>query len=70
MGAVTAWALATWAKVTLFLALGVLLVWLLVAPGWFLLALVLGAVAEAYTVRQLAREWADEARLRCWWWNR
>jgi hypothetical protein len=70
MGAVTAWALATWVKVTLCLTLGVLLAWLLLSPGWFLLAAVLGIVGEAYTVRQLAREWADEARLRCWWWNR
>ena len=70
MGAVTAWALATWAKVTLVLVLGVLLAWLTLPPGWFLLAVVLSAVGEAYTVRQLVREWADEARLRCWWWNR
>jgi hypothetical protein len=70
MGAVTAWALETWAKVTVVLALGVLLAWLTLTPGWFLLALVLAAVGEAYTVRQLGREWADEARLRCWWWSR
>ena len=70
MGAVTAWALATWAKVTVVLFLGVLLAWLTLTSGWFLLTLVLAALGQAYTVRQLAREWADEARLRCWWWNR
>ena len=47
MGAVTAWTLATWAKVTLVLALAVLLAWLTLSPGWFLLAVVLGVVSVA-----------------------
>jgi hypothetical protein len=70
MAAVTAWALATWAKVTLVLALGVLLAWLTLSTYWFWFVTALAVLAECYTLRQLAREWADEARLRCWWWNR
>ena len=67
MGTVTAWALATWAKITFVLAVAVLIAWLTLSPGWFLLATGLAVLAEVYTVRQLAGEWADEARLRCWW---
>ena len=70
MAAVTAWALATWAKVTLVLALGVLLAWLTLPTDWFWFLTALAVLAQCYTLRQLAREWADEARLRCWWWNR
>ena len=70
MWATTAWALLTWAKVTAALALGVLLAWLLLPPGWFALALVLAVLADGYAARQLAREWAHEARLSCWWWSR
>jgi hypothetical protein len=70
MGTVTVWALVTWAKVTIALGLGVLLAWFLLSPGWFLVAVLVGAMGECYAIRQLAREWADEARLRCWWWSR
>ena len=70
MWAVTGWAVATWLKVTVVLALAVLLAWLLLAPGWFVLALGLAVLADLYAARQLAREWADEARLSCWWWAR
>ncbi len=70
MLAVTAWALATWAKVTALLALGVLVAWLTLDPGWFWLVTGLAVLADGYTARQLAREWVHEAHLTCWWWPR
>ncbi len=70
MLAVTAWALATWAKVTAGLALGVLLAWLTLNPGWFWLVTGLAVLADLYAARQLCREWAYEARFACWWWPR
>ncbi len=70
MLAVTAWALATWAKVTVLLALGVLLAWLTLDPGWFWLVTGLAVLADGYAARQLCREWAHEARFACWWWPR
>jgi hypothetical protein len=68
MWAVSGWALATWVKVTLLLTLGVLVAWLALTPGWFWLVAALAVLADLYVVRQLAREWADEARITCWWW--
>ena len=35
MWAVTGWAVATWLKITVFLALGVGAAWLWCSPGWF-----------------------------------
>ena len=70
MWAVTGWALATWLKVTVFLAVAVGAVWLVwgVGSGQFLLALIGAVLLEGYAVRQLCREWAYEARS-SWWWT-
>ncbi len=69
MWAVTGWAVLTWLKLTALLAVVVLVVWwqLGTGSGWFLLACVIGAGAQLWAIRQLAREWTDEARA-CWWW--
>lgn len=67
---VTGWALATWAKLTAVLALAVgLSWWQLAGTGWFPIACTATVVAEIYGTRQLAREWAHEARS-SWWWAR
>lgn len=70
MGATTAWALRTWAKFTLLFALIVGGAWLYLgtASGWFWVVTGGAVVAEWYVVRQLAREWAWEARA-TWWWS-
>lgn len=68
MWAVTGWALTTWLRVTLLVALGVGAAWLWCTPGWFLTACITGTVVELWAVRQLAREWAHEARS-SWWWT-
>ena len=70
MWAVTGWALATWLKVTVVLGVLVGVAWLTWGgpSGQFLLAALGAVLAEAYTVRQLCREWADEAR-HSWWWT-
>ena len=70
MGAVTAWALATWVRVTLVLAALVGLAWLVWGghSGQFVLAVVGALLLEGYAVRQLCREWAYEARS-SWWWT-
>jgi hypothetical protein len=69
--AVTGWAVATWLKVTALLGGVVLVVWLVYGAdsGWFWIAVGGGAVLELWTVRQLGREWASEART-SWWWAR
>lgn len=69
MWAVTGWALATWAKFTLLLAAFVGVAWLAcgTGSGGFWAALLGAGVLEIYAVRQLAREWAYEARS-SWWW--
>jgi hypothetical protein len=68
MLALTGWALAMWLRITLALALVVALVWWL-APDWLWLALTGAALIEAWTIRQLAREWSWQARAH-WWWAR
>lgn len=68
MWAVTGWALTTWLRVTLLVALGVGAAWLWCTPGWFTVAWIAGAVIELWAIRQLAREWAYEARS-SWWWT-
>ena len=70
MWAVTGWALATWLKVTVFLAAAVGVVWFVWGgqSGPFLLALTGAVLLEGYAVRQLCREWAYEARS-SWWWS-
>jgi hypothetical protein len=68
MWAVTGWAVATWLRVTLLLALGVAAGWWLLSPGWFVACCIGAALAEVWTLRQLAREWAYEAHT-SWWWT-
>ncbi|MBN9759674.1 hypothetical protein Ae406Ps2_3944 [Pseudonocardia sp. Ae406_Ps2] len=70
MRTTTLWALAMWAKTTLLLALLVGAAWwcLGTGSGWFWVALAAAGVTEWYVVRQLAREWAWEARA-TWWWS-
>ncbi len=70
MWAVTGWALATWLKVTAFLAVLVGVVWLVWGggSGQFLLAVIGAVLLEVYAIRQLCREWAYEARS-SWWWT-
>lgn len=69
MWAVTGWALVTALKVTAALMLLVGLAWLAwgdTGPFWLT---VIGAVLlDGYAIRQLAREWASEARS-SWWWT-
>jgi hypothetical protein len=67
MWAVTGWALRTWLLVTVALGAGVLLAWVTLAAGPFLLAAALAVVAELYLTAQLGKEWAGEAR-HSWWW--
>lgn len=69
MGQVTAWVFTTWLKITAALGLGVFGVWLFSdRPGYTLLAVLGAGLAEIWTVRALAREWASEARS-SWWWT-
>jgi hypothetical protein len=69
MWAVTGWALATGLKVTALLGALVLTIWLVYGSdsGWFWVAVLGGAALELWTIRQLGREWAYEARS-SWWW--
>jgi hypothetical protein len=69
MWAVTGWAVATWLRITVLLALGVAAGWWLLSPGWFAVCCLGAALVELWAIRQLAREWAYEARL-TWWWSR
>ena len=72
MWTVTGWVIATWLRVTAVLTAAVAVAWLALGEhsGAFWL-LCLGAVlAKGYLTRQLLREWADEARITCWWWQR
>jgi len=65
----TSWFFRTWLKVTLALAVGVGVVWLCTdRAGYVVLAVIGAGLAECWTVRQLCREWAQEARYLCWWW--
>ena len=50
------------------LALGVAAAWLWCSPGWFAVCVVVAALVELWAIRQLAREWAWEARS-SWWWS-
>jgi hypothetical protein len=68
MWAVTGWAVVTWLRVTILLALGVGAAWLWLSPGWFTASCAAAAIVELWAVRQLAREWAYEARS-TWWWS-
>ncbi len=68
---VTCWALRTWLKLTVLLALvvGGLWLWLGTGSGWFWTALAGAGFVEWFLIRQLAREWAWQARGE-WWWAR
>ena len=68
MWAVTGWAVATWLKITVLLALGVGAAWLWCSPGWFAVAVIVAVLGELWAIRQLVREWAWEARS-SWWWS-
>lgn len=70
MGTTTAWALRTWAKLTLLLVVIVGGTWLYLGTGsgWFWIVTGAALVAEWYVIRQLAREWSWEARS-TWWWS-
>lgn len=68
MWAVSGWAIVTWLRVTLLVALGLGAAWLWLTPGWFVICCIGGVLVELWAVRQLAREWAYEARS-SWWWS-
>jgi hypothetical protein len=68
MWAVTGWAVTTWLKITVFLALGIAAAWLWCSPGWFAAVVTTAALVELWAIRQLAKEWAYEARS-SWWWS-
>ncbi len=77
MWAVTGWALATWARVTVLLGLGVLLAWLTLDPGWFwlvtglvtlaALAVVVATIRWGLRVRRERREDAADALAAAAW---
>lgn len=68
MWAVTGWALATWAKLTVLAALVLAVCWWQLAPGGFLLACIAAALFELWLIGALAAEWIAEARS-SWWWT-
>ena len=68
MWAVTGWAVATWLKITVFLALAAGGAWLWCSPGWFAVVVTAAALVELWAIRQLVKEWAYEARS-SWWWS-
>lgn len=68
MWGVTGWAVRTWLRITIFLALGVGAAWLWCPPAWFPIAVGIAGLGELWAVRALAREWAWHAR-GLWWWN-
>ena len=72
MWAATGWVIATWLRVTLALTAAVVVCWLWLGTqsGVFWLVCAAALAIELYLSRQLLREWAHEARLGCWWWNR
>ena len=70
MWGVTGWALVTWLKVTVVLALLAGVAWLVWGghSGQFVLAVIGAVLLEVHAIRQLCREWAYEARS-SWWWS-
>ena len=72
MWAATGWVIATWLRVTLVLAAAVGVSWLAFGghSGAFWAVCAAAVVAEGYLTRQLVREWCDQARFSCWWWDR
>ncbi len=68
MWAVTGWAVVTWLKISIALALAVGAAWLCCSPGWFVVCVIAAVLVELWAIRQLAKEWASEARS-SWWWS-
>jgi hypothetical protein len=70
MWAVTGWAVVTWLKLTAVLTATVAVAgWQLgTGTGGFWIVGAAAVTVEVYAIRQLAREWADEARS-SWWWS-
>jgi membrane protein YdbS with pleckstrin-like domain len=67
----TAWAVATWLKGTLILAVAVAGCWWWfgTGSGALVLAVLVAVLAEIHLTRLLIREWTHEASLH-WWWGR
>jgi hypothetical protein len=65
----TGWCLRTWLKVTVLLAVAVLLVGVFCGfdSTQFYIGLIAAAVLDLLTIRGLVREWLFEAR-GSWWW--
>ncbi len=65
----TGWALATWLKGTLLLALLVASCWWWfgTGSGALVLAVIAAVLVEIHLTRLLLREWAHEASFRWWW---
>jgi hypothetical protein len=68
MWRVTGWALVTLLRITGALVLGVGAAWLWLPVGWFVACAAVGGLGELWAIRQLAREWAWQAR-GYWWWS-
>lgn len=65
----TTWALATWLKGTLLLALLVAGCWWWfgTGSGALVLAVITAVLIEIHLTRLLVREWTHEASFRWWW---
>lgn len=68
MWAVTGWAFATWAKLTILLVIVVGVCWWQLDTGTFALACVAAGLVELWMISALAGEWVSEARS-SWWWT-
>lgn len=65
----TTWAIKTWFKISIALAVVVGLVWLFTdRPGYTTAAVVLAALTDLWAIQALAREVVLEGRTFCWWW--
>jgi len=65
MWAVTGWAVATWLKITVFLALSVGAAWLWCSPGWFAVVVIVAVLVELNGVRAAAFTQTKTHRLEC-----
>lgn len=65
----TTWAVVTWLKGTVLLAVGVGICWLVygAGSGALVLAVIAAVLVELHLTRLLLREWSHEASLRWWW---
>jgi hypothetical protein len=64
----TGWALKTWFKITLALAVAVFFVWLCLSTACFCLAVIAAVLIDLWVIKSLYREWVFEASFR-WWWH-